>query len=64
MAYWKCTSSHTDLKVDYKYNSHSMSSPTPLLNVTVAVPVDGGVKSHQLKPAAQWLVLLNVFVYM
>ncbi|XP_063928188.1 F-BAR domain only protein 2 isoform X2 [Zophobas morio] len=54
VAYWKCTSSHTDLKVDYKYNSHSMSSPTPLLNVTVAVPVDGGVKNHHLKPAAQW----------
>lgn len=31
-----------------------MSSPTPLLNVTVAVPVDGGVKNHQLKPTAQW----------
>ncbi|XP_044256847.1 F-BAR domain only protein 2 isoform X1 [Tribolium madens] len=59
VAYWKCTSSHTDLKVDYKYNSHSMSSPTPLLNVTVAVPVDGGVKNHQLKPAAQWLADSN-----
>ncbi|RZB39838.1 FCH domain only protein 2 [Asbolus verrucosus] len=54
VAYWKCTNTHTDLKVDYKYNSHSMSSPTPLLNVTVAVPVDDGVKNHQLKPPAQW----------
>jgi hypothetical protein len=63
VAYWKCTSSHTDLKVDYKYNSHSMSSPTPLLNVTVAVPVDGGVKNHQLKPAAQWLADTNRVIW-
>ncbi|EFA11218.2 F-BAR domain only protein 2 isoform X3 [Tribolium castaneum] len=63
VAYWKCTSSHTDLKVDYKYNSHSMSSPTPLLNVTVAVPVDGGVKNHQLKPAAQWLADSNRVIW-
>lgn len=33
-----------------------MSLPTPLLNVTIAVPVDGGVKNHHLKPAAQWYV--------
>lgn len=46
--------SHTDLKIDYKYNSHAMSSPSPLLNVTVAVPVDGGVKSMQSKPESQW----------
>jgi len=54
VAYWKCESNHTDLKVDYKYNSHAMASPSPLLNLTVAVPVDGGVKSMQSKPTAQW----------
>ncbi|KAJ1532359.1 hypothetical protein ONE63_000961 [Megalurothrips usitatus] len=55
VAYWKCEQTHTDLKVDYKYNSHAMAAPSPLLNLTVAVPVDGGVMSLQSKPSAQWL---------
>ncbi|XP_026279722.2 F-BAR domain only protein 2 isoform X4 [Frankliniella occidentalis] len=55
VAYWKCEQSHTDLKVDYKYNSHAMAAPSPLLNLTVAVPVDGGVTGLQSKPSAQWL---------
>ncbi|KAK9889229.1 hypothetical protein WA026_004505 [Henosepilachna vigintioctopunctata] len=54
VAYWKCTNVHTDLKVDYKYNSHAMASPSPLLNVTVAVPVEGGLKGFQSKPTAHW----------
>ncbi|KAL3290141.1 hypothetical protein HHI36_023505 [Cryptolaemus montrouzieri] len=54
VAYWKCTNAHTDLKVDYKYNSHAMASPSPLLNVTVAVPIDGGLKNFQSKPTAHW----------
>ncbi|XP_065165337.1 F-BAR domain only protein 2 isoform X2 [Atheta coriaria] len=52
VAYWKCEEAHTDLKVDYKYNSHAMSSASPLLNVSVTVPVEGEVKSNQSKPAA------------
>ncbi|KAK9723185.1 Fes/CIP4, and EFC/F-BAR homology domain [Popillia japonica] len=55
VAYWKCESSHTDLKVDYKYNSHAMNSPSPLLNVIVTVPIDGVVKNMHSKPIAQWL---------
>ncbi|XP_011503178.1 PREDICTED: FCH domain only protein 2 isoform X2 [Ceratosolen solmsi marchali] len=55
VAYWKCNPSHTDLKVDYKYNSRAMGSPTPLLNVQVSVPIDGGFKTVQSKPNAQWL---------
>ncbi|CAH1121497.1 unnamed protein product [Ceutorhynchus assimilis] len=54
VAYWKCTNSHTDLKIDYKYNSHAMSSPTPLLNMSVSVPIDGTVRSMLTKPQAQW----------
>lgn len=54
MAYWKCEYNQTDLKVDYKYNSHAMASPSPLLNLTVAIPVDGGVQNVQSKPSAQW----------
>ncbi|XP_031777694.1 F-BAR domain only protein 2 isoform X9 [Nasonia vitripennis] len=55
VAYWKCNPTHTDLKVDYKYNSRAMASPTPLLNVQVSVPIDGGFKTVQSKPNAQWL---------
>lgn len=54
VGYWKCSNVHTDLKIDYKYNLHAMSSPTPLLNVSVAVPVEGNIKNVQTKPAAQW----------
>lgn len=54
VAYWKCTNAHTDLKIDYKYNLHAMSSPTPLLNVSVAVPLEGSARNVQTKPQAQW----------
>ncbi|KAK4871783.1 hypothetical protein RN001_015907 [Aquatica leii] len=54
VSYWKCETSHTDLKIDYKYNSHAMNSPSPLLNVNVVVPIDGAVKNMQSKPSAQW----------
>ncbi|XP_076668827.1 F-BAR domain only protein 2 isoform X11 [Andrena cerasifolii] len=55
VAYWKCESTHTDLKIDYKYNSRAMASPSPLLNLHVAAPIDGGFKSLNSKPQAQWL---------
>lgn len=54
VSYWKCEPSHTDIKIDYKYNSHSMASPSPLLNVSITVPVDGGVKNVQSKPHSAW----------
>ncbi|XP_018043629.1 PREDICTED: F-BAR domain only protein 2 isoform X4 [Atta colombica] len=55
VAYWKCETTHTDLKIDYKYNSRAMASPSPLLNLHVAAPIDGGFKSFNSKPLAQWL---------
>ncbi|XP_033213673.1 F-BAR domain only protein 2 isoform X2 [Belonocnema kinseyi] len=55
VSYWKCEPNHTDLKIDYKYNSRAMASPSPLLNLHVAVPIVGGFKSQQSKPHAQWL---------
>ncbi|KAL6254201.1 hypothetical protein P5V15_014823 [Pogonomyrmex californicus] len=55
VAYWKCETTHTDLKIDYKYNSRAMASPSPLLNLHVAAPIDGGFKSFNSKPPAQWL---------
>ncbi|XP_034933888.1 F-BAR domain only protein 2 isoform X2 [Chelonus insularis] len=55
VSYWKCESTHTDLKIDYKYNNRAMASPSPLLNLHVAAPIDGGLKSFHSKPPAQWL---------
>lgn len=43
------------LQIDYKYNSRAMASPSPLLNLHVASPIDGGFKSLHSKPLAQWL---------
>ena len=54
VAYWKCESSHTDLRLDYKYNGHTMPSPFPLLNISVAVPVSGGVQNMQSQPTGTW----------
>lgn len=68
VAFWKCEEKQTDLRIDYKYNSHAteiISSETlpnlkgdsagaTLLQVCIAAPVDGGVKSLQSKPTGQW----------
>jgi len=54
VAYWKCEETHTDLRLDYKYNAHTMATPCPLLNLSVAVPIDGGVKNMQSQPTGTW----------
>ncbi|XP_059090844.1 F-BAR domain only protein 2-like [Tigriopus californicus] len=55
VAYWKCTDSHTDLRLDYKYNAHAIAQAKPLQNVSVSAPIDGGVTNMQSKPNATWL---------
>ncbi|KAL4617546.1 F-BAR domain only protein 2 isoform X3 [Arapaima gigas] len=52
--YWKCSPITTDLRVDYRYNPESMLNPSPLCNVQVLVPVDGGVTNMQSLPPAIW----------
>ncbi|CAG7725199.1 unnamed protein product [Allacma fusca] len=74
VAFWKCEKSQTDLRIDYKYNSHAMApvqsevptvptkvSPAApaLFQVCIAAPVDGGVKSMQSKPTGQWYPSTN-----
>ncbi|XP_058454399.1 F-BAR domain only protein 2 isoform X5 [Malaya genurostris] len=54
VSYWKCEPKHTDIKIDYKYNSHAMALASPLLNVSISVPVDGSVKNVQSKPHSAW----------
>lgn len=53
-AYWRCDTEQTDLKIDYKYNASAMSAPVALNNVSVVVPIDGGVTIMQSKPTAIW----------
>uniref|UniRef100_H0V5G8 F-BAR domain only protein 2 n=1 Tax=Cavia porcellus TaxID=10141 RepID=H0V5G8_CAVPO len=52
--YWKCSTSTTDLRVDYKYNPEAMMAPSVLSNIQVVVPVDGGVTNMQSLPPAVW----------
>ncbi|XP_055609113.1 F-BAR domain only protein 2 isoform X12 [Uranotaenia lowii] len=54
VSYWKCETKNTDIKIDYKYNNHAMAVASPLLNVSITVPVDGGVKNVQSKPHSAW----------
>lgn len=63
VSYWKCEPRHTDLKIDYKYNAHAMSGPSALLNISITVPVDGGVKNVQSKPHSAWLGESNRLVW-
>ncbi|XP_062844295.1 F-BAR domain only protein 2 isoform X2 [Trichomycterus rosablanca] len=52
--YWKCESSTTDLRVDYRYNPEAMHPPGPLSTVQVLVPVSGSVTNMHSLPNAIW----------
>jgi len=54
VSYWKCEDDHTDLRLDFKYNQHAMNRAAPLLNLTMAVPVDGGVLNMTSQPKGSW----------
>ncbi|KAA0717174.1 F-BAR domain only protein 2 [Triplophysa tibetana] len=54
IAYWKCSPSTTDLRVDYQYNPEAMQPPVSLTNIQVLVPVNGGVINMQSLPSAIW----------
>lgn len=57
VSFYKCSNTHTDLKIDYKFNSHSMSVPSPLLNVTVSANLNSAIRNMQSKPTANWYFL-------
>ncbi|XP_055852331.1 F-BAR domain only protein 2 isoform X7 [Episyrphus balteatus] len=63
VSYWKCEPTYTALKIDYKYNNHAMAVATPLLNVTLSVPVNGSVRNVQSKPHSAWLGESNRLVW-
>eukprot|EP00794_Sanderia_malayensis_P007862 gene7862-8712_t len=52
--FWRCDPKTTDLKIDYELNHSCMKPPSDLSNVSVVVPVDGGVEIMHSKPSATW----------
>jgi len=55
VSYWKCETDHTDLRLDYKFNQHAMARAAPLLGVSIAVPIDGGVINMTSQPKGTWM---------
>ncbi|XP_050528279.1 F-BAR domain only protein 2 isoform X5 [Daktulosphaira vitifoliae] len=54
VSFYKCCGTHTDLKIDYKFNSHSMNVPSSLLNVSISTNLNTTIQNMQSKPPAQW----------
>ncbi|XP_026854144.2 SH3-containing GRB2-like protein 3-interacting protein 1 isoform X2 [Electrophorus electricus] len=52
---WRGDANSTDLRIDYKYNTEAMTTPTPLTNIHFMAPVGGGVtKVQAMLPPAIW----------
>uniref|UniRef100_H2YU56 MHD domain-containing protein n=1 Tax=Ciona savignyi TaxID=51511 RepID=H2YU56_CIOSA len=51
---WVCDMQSTDICIDYKYVFLAVALHTPVKNIQVIVPVDGGVTNHQSVPQATW----------
>ena len=54
VVYWKCEPTHTDVRLDYKFNPTCMSSPSTLKNISLMIPVSGGVTSMKSTPEGVW----------
>ena len=58
-AYWKCTELVTNFRFDYSYigsNLPPSSRPCPsLTQMTVCVPVNGGVRNTLSRPSGNWV---------
>ncbi|CAH1243534.1 FCHO1 [Branchiostoma lanceolatum] len=54
VAYWKCEPLSTEIRIDYAYNEPAFPLATALTNVTIHLPVDGGVTNVQSIPNATW----------
>uniref|UniRef100_H2YU53 MHD domain-containing protein n=1 Tax=Ciona savignyi TaxID=51511 RepID=H2YU53_CIOSA len=56
---WVCDMQSTDICIDYKYVFLAVALHTPVKNIQVIVPVDGGVTNHQSVPQATWVSSQN-----
>ena len=57
VVYWKCEQTHTDVRLDYKFNPTAMSGSSTLKNISLIIPVSGDVASMKSTPEGVWLVL-------
>ncbi|XP_071173317.1 F-BAR domain only protein 2-like isoform X6 [Mytilus edulis] len=54
VVYWKCEPTHTDVRLDYKFNPLPMSNPSTLKNISLMIPVSGEVTSMKSTPEGVW----------
>ena len=56
-AYWKCTEKVTNFRFDYTYIGANLpsSSRPPLTQMSVCVPVNGGVRNTLSRPSGNWV---------
>lgn len=54
VVYWKCEPTHTDIRLDYKFNPLPMSNPSTLKNISLMIPVSGEVTSMKSTPEGVW----------
>lgn len=57
VVYWKCEPTHTDVRLDYKFNPSAMSGSSTLKNISLIVPVNGEVTSMKSTPEGVWYVI-------
>lgn len=63
VAYWKCESSQTDVRLDYKFNAHAQAASAPLRNLMISIPIEGAVTSMQAKPDGEWYRERELFLF-
>ena len=59
-AYWKCTELITNFRFDYTYITANLPPSTgltrpPITQMTVCVPVNGGVRNTLSRPSGNWM---------
>uniref|UniRef100_H3AVB0 FCH and mu domain containing endocytic adaptor 1 n=1 Tax=Latimeria chalumnae TaxID=7897 RepID=H3AVB0_LATCH len=54
IAHWRYEASTTEVSLKYRYNAVSMTTPAPLTNVRVLIPLEESVYNLQSKPEAFW----------
>ncbi|XP_004384455.1 F-BAR domain only protein 1 [Trichechus manatus latirostris] len=53
-AHWQCSTTLTQVSVEYSYRPGATAVPTPLTNVQILLPVGEPVTNVRLQPAATW----------
>ena len=61
VSFWKCEPSMTNFRLDYIYQPSSLKQPKKptMTNISVVVPVSGGVRKSLSKPEGNWVAEQN-----